>query len=93
MPRQSGGMHEATKERRAAAAAGLAPAAEDVAAARRILAELREAAAATRLHISRSSLLRIAAGCPVRRGTLLSFRYATGLIAELPMDAAGEVVE
>ncbi len=73
------------------------PTVEDTDKAQKWIHQLGETAAAAKLHMSRSSLLRIAGGFTVRRATLLAFRIATGLITEVPQENAadliGEVVE
>lgn len=87
-------MNEAARIRpRKDAAGGIVPNEEDRATARRILDELGEAAAATKLGIARVSVQKIAAASPVRYGTLIAFRFGTGLIAEVPKDVVGQVVE
>ena len=86
-------MNEARSEIRKDAAGGIFPTEEDRAAARRILDELGEATAATKLGIARASVQKVAAGSPVRYGTLIAFRFGTGLITEVPRDVVGQVVE
>jgi hypothetical protein len=86
-------MGEARSDIRRDAAGGIFPTEEDRAAARRLLDELGEAGAATKLGVARASVQKVAAGSPVRYGTLIAFRFGTGLITEFPKTAAGQVVE
>lgn len=62
------------------AVGGILPTENDSAAAKHKLADLGEHEAAKQIGVSRHSLHKIAAGSPVRYGTLVVFRIGVGLI-------------
>jgi hypothetical protein len=51
-----------------------------------------ETATVAKLQISRTSLSKLAAGLPVRRGTAALAAMKMGLISEIGADMAGEIV-
>lgn len=68
------------------------PTVEDTDKAQKWIHQFGETPAAAKLRMARSSLLRIAGGFTVRRGTLLAFRIATGLLTEVPQENAAELI-
>ena len=66
---------------------------ELVSAVRATLAELGEERTAAKLQLSRSSVAKLAAQMPCRKGTLALAALRLNLIAHLPGDLAGELVD